>query len=350
MVGLYRLWLVALTLKVLGSSWDVSWHFRWLRDDFAPPHLLNSVGTVLVVALVVFHTYTGYGVDQRALRLMQWGTGIFLVAIPLDVINHRVNGLDITAWSPSHALLYLGTALMVAGAAVGWWRAAPLGRPRTALLGAFAFFFLENVLFPNQHQEYGVLELRSWDAGHPYAEPSLLAFAANQIGHPVDRVAVAHFALPVPDWVYPLWGVLAATLVLVVTRRLVDRQWAATAVAAGYVGYRCVVWAVLVGAGFPPSTVPFYLLAVGLAVDAVALAGLPGAVAPLTGAVVVTGAGYLALAGQAEWIAAPPVSEPSAAATAAVLALGWYGAEAWRTRRLRIQRAQRGFEGCPNPR
>jgi hypothetical protein len=83
-VGLYRLWLVALTLKVLGSSWDVAWHFRWLRDDFAPPHLVNSVGTVLAVALVVCHGYTGYGVDERALRLMQWGTGIFLVAIPLD--------------------------------------------------------------------------------------------------------------------------------------------------------------------------------------------------------------------------------------------------------------------------
>src|SRR5262245_59152570 len=38
----FRLWLVAFALKMLGSTWDMSWHFKWLRDDFAPPHLLNT--------------------------------------------------------------------------------------------------------------------------------------------------------------------------------------------------------------------------------------------------------------------------------------------------------------------
>ena len=79
---IYAAWLVAFGLKMLGSSWDVSWHFMWLRDDLAPPHLLNSAGTVLVVALVAFAGYSGYGVDRRALRLMQWGIGIFLLAVP----------------------------------------------------------------------------------------------------------------------------------------------------------------------------------------------------------------------------------------------------------------------------
>jgi hypothetical protein len=222
---------------------------------------------------------------------------------------------------------------MVAGVARGWWRAAPPGRARTAVLCAFAFFFLENALFANQHQEYGVLELASWDRGQPYAEPSLLAFAANQIGGPVDRAAVAHFALPMPDWVYPLWGVLAAGLILVVARRAVGRPWVATALAGGYAGYRCLVWAALTGAGFPPSTVPFYLIAVGLAVDAAALSRLPAALAPAGGAVLVTAAGYLALAAQAEWIAAPPASLPSVLAAAALLALAWYGVEAARPRR-----------------
>ena len=65
---LYGGWLLAFALKMLGSSWDVSWHFKWLRDDLAPPHLLNSAGTVLVVGLVVVHSYSGRGVDRRALR------------------------------------------------------------------------------------------------------------------------------------------------------------------------------------------------------------------------------------------------------------------------------------------
>jgi hypothetical protein len=56
--AVYGLWLAASALKVLGASWDVSWHFKWLRDDLAPPHLLNSAGTALVVALVAAHTWT----------------------------------------------------------------------------------------------------------------------------------------------------------------------------------------------------------------------------------------------------------------------------------------------------
>ncbi|MFC7481333.1 hypothetical protein ACFQX7_16650 [Luedemannella flava] len=32
---IYGIWLVALLCKALGSSWDVSWHFKWLRDDLA---------------------------------------------------------------------------------------------------------------------------------------------------------------------------------------------------------------------------------------------------------------------------------------------------------------------------
>src|SRR5947208_11499139 len=35
----YRMWLIALLFKLLGSSWDESWHFKWQRDDLAPPHL-----------------------------------------------------------------------------------------------------------------------------------------------------------------------------------------------------------------------------------------------------------------------------------------------------------------------
>src|SRR3978361_2160509 len=85
---IYTAWLVAFALKMFGSTWDVSWHFRWLRDNLAPPHLLNSAGTALVVALVVFSSYTGFGVDRRALRLMQGGTATFLIAIPIDILNH----------------------------------------------------------------------------------------------------------------------------------------------------------------------------------------------------------------------------------------------------------------------
>ncbi|MGY1728996.1 hypothetical protein ACI79J_18705 [Geodermatophilus sp. SYSU D01062] len=284
---IYTAWLGAFLLKMLGSSWDVSWHFRWLRDDLAPPHLLNSAGTAVVVALVVFHSYSGYGVDRRALRLMQWGIGTFLVAIPVDIVNHRINGLDITSWSPSHALLYLGTAIMLAGAIRGWWLYAAPGRVRTLVSLGLWLFFVENVVFPNQHQEYGVLSLRAYEAGRTTAEPQLLDFAAAQGQTPTM------FMLPVPSWVHPAWLLCAGLLSLVVARKVVGLRWTATVVAGTYLAYRAVMWAGLVAMGFPPSVLPLVLLAGAVCVDLAITRGLPGwSAAPAT-AVVVHAAGRL---------------------------------------------------------
>ncbi|WP_199440439.1 hypothetical protein [Umezawaea beigongshangensis] len=324
---LYALWLVALALKLLGSSWDVAWHFKWLRDELAPPHLLNTVGTVIAVALVIFHTFTGYGADKQALRLMQVGTGIFLVALPIDLINHRINGLDITSWSGSHAILYLGTAVMLAGTLVGWTRLYPRGRMRPLGLAALWFFFLENVWFPNQHQEYGVLEIASWDRGEPFAEPSLIQFAADQIGRPVDRLSVVQFSLPIADWVYPVWGLVAGALVLVLARRSLGSRWAATTVAGGYVVYRCLIWPLLAGIDFPTSAVPLFLVLAGLCVDLAHTGRVPVPVAALLGSAAVTGIGYGGIWVQQELLAAPPISYSSAAATFLVLVVTWTGGD-----------------------
>ncbi|MGR7025978.1 hypothetical protein [Geodermatophilus sp. URMC 62] len=278
---IYAAWLGAFLLKMLGSSWDVSWHFRWLRDDLAPPHLLNSAGTAVVIGLVLFHGYTGHGVDRRALRLMQWGIGTFLVAIPIDIVNHRINGLDITSWSPSHALLYLGTAVMLAGAIRGWWLYAAPGRTRDLVALGLWLFFVENVLFPNQHQEYGVLSLRAYAAGRTTAEPQLLDFAAAQGQSPTA------FMLPVPSWVHPAWLVCAGLLALVVARRVVGLRWTATVLAGAYLAYRAVVWAALVAIGFPPSVLPFVLLVGAVCVDLAVTYRVPGwAAAPITAAAV----------------------------------------------------------------
>ncbi|RZS37909.1 hypothetical protein EV193_105469 [Herbihabitans rhizosphaerae] len=323
----YRVWVLALLFKLLGSSWDMSWHFKYLRDDLAPPHLVNTVGTVTVVVLVMIHTYTGMGASKRALRLMQAGTAIFLVAAPLDVLNHRINGLDLTAWSPSHALLYLGTAIMILGVIDGWIGQARPGREKTALLGVLWILFLENVLFSNGQQEYGVLELRSWDRGEPYAEPSLLRFAAEQMGRPVDREAVIGFALPIHDWVYPVWGVVAGGLVLVAARHTLARAWAATAVAGAYVAYRALIWPLLVAADFPPSTVPFWMVFVGLAIDLAHRRGLPRTATVLLGATLATVFGYAALYLQDRLIAAPPSAYWSAPIALALLAALWWSAK-----------------------
>jgi hypothetical protein len=293
---IYTAWLVAFGLKMLGSSWDVSWHFKWLRDDLAPPHLLNSAGTVLVVGLVAFSSYSGYGVDRRALRLMQWGIGVFLLAVPIDLLNHRINGLDITSWSPSHALLYLGTAIMLAGALRGWWLYAAPGRVRTLVSGGLWLFFVENVLFPNQHQEYGVLSLSDYRAGRTTAEPSLLDFAAAQGQSPEQ------FMLPVPAWVHPAWLVCAGLLTLVVARRVVGLRWTATVLAGLYLGYRAVAWLLLVATGFPPSVLPVMLLVGAVLVDLAVTWRVPGW---LAGPAVTGGVVLAAAAQDAVWVVPP---------------------------------------------
>lgn len=321
----YRMWLVGLLLKALGSGWDVAWHFRFLRDDFAPPHNINLVGDGIVIVLILFHWYTRFGVDRTALRLMVGGIALFVASAPLDVINHRLNGLDITSWSITHFGLYLGTGIAIAGAIRGWHRHSGRLAGRSVVLGGLWVFFLENVMFPNQQQEYGVTSIAAWDRGAPYADAELLQFAADQLGRSVDRGAVVGFALPVPAWVYPVWMVSAAVLTLAVARHNIGLRWAATMVAGAYVAWRCALWPLLAVTDFPTSAIPFLVLAGGLAVDLACLAGLRWYGEAAVGALLATAAVYLAASVQSYLIVAPPIAYWSAPAAAAILFACWAG-------------------------
>lgn len=321
----YRLWLIAFALKMTGSTWDMSWHFRWLRDTAAPPHILNTLGTAAVVALVLFQARHNVGVDTWAKRLMVFGTGVFLIAIPIDILNHEINGLDITAWSPSHALLYTGTALMLLGVFRGYWLSMPPSRSRTVFGAVIWGFFLENVLFAAQQMEYGVLSLKAWRAGTPTAEPDLLNFVAAQIGRPVDEIAVAHFALPVGSWVYPFWIVGAALLTLVAARHFVGARWTATSITGAYLAYRMFAWALLTGTGFPPSIPPFLLIGGAIVIDLAFLALANGYLRAIVGAVLATAATAAALTVQRFTVGSPPIDWLAFVWGGIFLAIAWAG-------------------------
>jgi hypothetical protein len=83
----------------------------------------------------------------------------------------------------------------------------------------------------------------------------------------------------VPSWVHPTWMICAGLLTLVVARKVVGLRWTATVVAAGYLAYRCVIWVILVATGFPPSDIPFVLLAGAVLVDLAVSYRVPGWVA-----------------------------------------------------------------------
>lgn len=332
---IYGAWLLAFCAKVLGSSWDVTWHFKWLRDNLAPPHLINSAGTALVIALVVFHTFTGYGVDRVALRWMQAGIGVFILAVPIDIANHEINGLDLSAWSPSHMMLYVGTAIMIVGVLRGWWVLSEPGRWRVPVALALFFFSFENILFPNTQQDYGILSLQAWERATPYAEPILLQFAADQLGRDVDRTAVLNFTLPIPDWVHPLWIAVAGMFVLLVARKLTGFRWAATTIAAAYLLYRSVMWPIFVAMDFPPSVIPYFLLAGAVLLDVVCLLRLPYVVEAVVGAAVVVAGTYAAGWLQGELAIIPPWDYWSAPFAFAALAVLWAGTEAFMRRAAR---------------
>jgi hypothetical protein len=301
----------------LGSSWDVSWHFKWLRDDLALPHLLNSAGTGLVFALVIFHIYTGHGVDKVALRCMQWGLGLFLLAVPLDLLNHKMYGLDITSWSPTHAVLYLGTAVLLVATIRAWWLYAAPGRLRRGVLLALWVFFLENVLFPNQHQEYGVVSLGLFRDGQASAEPILLDFAREQGSSP------AEFMLPVPSWVHPTWLICAGLLTLVIARKVVGLRWTATTVTAGYLLYRFFTLGLLWAGDFPLSAVPVMALAGAVLIDLAITHRVSALLAGLVVSALTYGAAWVQ---EAVWVI-PPWSWWSALPVSFAFAMLWFGVD-----------------------
>ena len=268
---IYTAWLGAFLLKMLGSSWDVSWHFRWLRDDLAPPHLLNSAGTAVVIGLVVFHSYSGYGVDRRALRLMQWGIGHVPDRHP---DRHRQPpdqrpGHHQLEPQPRAALPRDGdharrrdprlVALRRARAGCATWSRWACGCSSSRTCSS-----------PTSTRSTASCRCATTAPGTP--PPSRRCWTSPR----AQGQTPTQFMLPVPSWVHPTWLVCAGLLALVVARKVVGLRWTATTIAGAYLAYRGVMWLLLVGLGFPPSVLPFVLLVGAVLVDLAVTSRVPG--------------------------------------------------------------------------
>lgn len=302
MKKVYGLWLLAVGLKLFGSGWDASWHFKYFFDTFSPPHNINTVGFILAWALIIYHwgsteqaqrwvkrlpaslqaftrkwvlaEYLGTEryMDTGSLWIATSGMLLFLIAAPLDQIWHRVFGLDLTTWSPTHLALFAGTELAILGVLLGLYRQGATnqrGSFASMALLLFGGFLLEAFLFATGQQEYGYIALYALQ--HPaYVTlqhmttlpiPALLAQAQAQGG------AQALATGQVPTWVYPLYQLLVTCAVLQLVRQLHHRCWTATAVSALYLAYRLLARFLLHGFDFPVSFVPYYLLGIGLSLD-----------------------------------------------------------------------------------
>lgn len=301
MKKVYGLWLLAFSLKLFGAGWDTSWHFKYFFDTFSPPHNINTVGFILAWLLIIYH-WGGTAQAQRWVKRLplflqgftrRWilverlgperymdrgslwiattGMLVFLIAAPLDQIWHRVFGLDLTTWSPTHLALFAGTELAILGVLLGLYRRRTGERGAFESIGLVLFsgFLLEAFLFATGQQEYGYIAL--YALNHPeyvtvqhlttFPIPALLAQAQAQGG------AQALATGQVPTWVYPLYQLLVVCAVLQFARQVHPRIWTATVVTALYLAYRLLARFLLHSFDFPVSFVPYYLIGIGLSLD-----------------------------------------------------------------------------------
>jgi hypothetical protein len=262
---IYLLWILAFMLKLIGAAWDTSYHFMHLRDTFAWPHNINLIGDGLIILLLIWHTRTGKAMDRRSLRLAWLGLAIFVLAAPLDELYHRAYGLDLTAWSPTHSLLYIGTFLMLAGALGGFMQELSPRRDETAyqlVVLALLFFVTEDVLFPLGQQEYGAVALWLIEQGRGLMDAELMAFVK-------DPYYQAYGGFPLA--LYPGYLVLGYAFCMGAARRLLALPLRATLVTGVYLAYRGIAYLIFGAAGYPQSFVPYFMLAAAVLVDLLGL-------------------------------------------------------------------------------
>jgi hypothetical protein len=258
------LWVLAFGLKLAGATADASWHFKYLRETLAIPHVINIVGNLLGFGLLLYQLIRHHRLDQKGFWITWAGSLTFMVAAPIDDWYHRAFGLDLTAWSPPHYLLYFGTFLML----LGCLRMAVGARGRLSpaaflwIAGLLAFFLMEDVAFPMVQQEYGAVTLFLIELGQWRPAADLLALVK-------DPYYQAYGMLP--TWLYPVYLTGSYLFTMSLARHLTGLRWGATLTTGLYLTFRLLARLILGGLlDLPVSYIPLFILVVAMAVDLLA--------------------------------------------------------------------------------
>lgn len=248
----YRLWVLAFVLKILGSNGDASYHFKYFFDESSFPHLVNFSGFLLGAVLLVYAYKKKEPMDKYSRSITLSGYVLFLIAIPLDFLNHITFGIDLTTWSPTHFFFYIATAMMI----IGVWRGYTIyngERPAAvnSLHTAWAAFFVEDLIFPCQQQEIGSVNLYQFLQGHSIASKEILKLLKN----PFDQ-----FYGGIPDWLYPVYTVAIMVLFAVFLQYFLKNIKILIAASVSYIVFRYIMLAFLHAIAFPISFVPFPII------------------------------------------------------------------------------------------
>lgn len=271
----YRLWVLAFLLKFIGSAWDASYHFKYLFEEYSIPHIVNTSGFVLGGFLLFQEWRRLHYMDRFSRNLITIGYVIFLIGIPLDFTYHIAYGIDLTTWSPTHFIYYIGTDIMIFGVWHGYFLNTKDVRPTWMSLHTwFAMFLLECLMFPNMQQENGAISYDQYIHGKSIASKEILKL----ISDPASQIFGG-----IPVWVYPIYSVLMVSLLTILIIRYCRDTRIPVMATALYILLRFGGKAIFAVVGYPTSYIPITLLLIPLCYLLIRkdprIAGLVGSIA-----------------------------------------------------------------------
>jgi hypothetical protein len=256
------LWIAAFSLKAVGASWDASFHFKYLRETTQSSHIVNSIGLGIACFLWFYMARKVEFKLTKPLKVSGLGFLIFFIGIPLDEAWHRIFGIDLTTWSITHAILYLGTALMIAGMILqvesDFTNRMISKTFRTICLLLLLVFVLESFWFPLLQQEQGVISLYLFEKGTPMASTDIVELLNN----PKSQIYGG-----IPDWLYGVYACFACMVVFRIIKSYKLGFFSFTFVAFIYVMFRISANLIYELVNYPTSTIPYFLLFVAIAAD-----------------------------------------------------------------------------------
>jgi hypothetical protein len=250
-------------MKAVGAAWDVSYHFKHLRELYELPHLVNAAGDLLLAGVVAYLWQYGGKSERKRLFFIIGGGAMFFFGIFFDQWYHERFGVDLTIWSPAHLTLYAGSLIALLGTLRYLFEEYDLRRISPRLKKIFGLIFsgliLESLWFLLLQQEQGVVTEYLMNHGIRLADDELL-WAVLKTG----QNAYGN----IPHWVYGTWAVMSLVAVFHFAQRLSLHRLSSTIIATFYVGTRLVLNSIFVFAHYPSSTVPYFILPIALAFDA----------------------------------------------------------------------------------
>ncbi len=233
--------LIASASALIGECWDVSWHISIGRDSFwTAPHMAIQFCAILgafTCSFLILQTTFGMNsnVRQASVHVMgfrgplgafvvMWGAAAMLTSAPFDNWWHNAYGLDVKILSPPHVVLGLGIGCVQLGGlllTLGCMNRAE-GKLRNHL---DRIFLCAGGLVLSQ----------------------VIAFSQEYVGLPLMHSAIYYRAL-----------CITAPLILIGGAESSGKKWAATYMAAFYIGLRLAIMLTLRQFPAQPKLGPVY--------------------------------------------------------------------------------------------